>query len=955
MKIGTKISGFAIDHPRQVTLYMVLLTLVLGLLAALPSLWPERFPALHSIRIDTNPENMLPDDEPVRVFHDRMKKVFSLNDMIVVGVVNEEHQEGVFNPGSLAKIHSLTEFAKTLRWPAEDGSGQMVGIVEADLIAPSTVDNIRQESLGRVSFEWLMPAPPETQEQAVEVRKQAQNLPFLNGTLVSEDGRAVALYLPITSKDLSYRVYSRLQEKIAELGGPERFLITGLPVAEDVFGVQMFKQMAVSAPLAMLVIFLAMLLFFRKTVLTLPSVILAVVCTAQTMSLLIISGKTIHIMSSMIPIFIIPIQVLDDIHVISEFFDRYREGGDRKKILQEVMDTLFAPLLFTSLTTVAGFASLALTPIPPVQVFGIFVAVGVMLAFIWTITFIPAAIMLFPHRWIEDLAHVEQGGNRLTDWLTPLLHATGRFTFRHPRVIIAAALLLMLVAVYGISLIRVNDNPTKWFEPEHPIRVADRILNEHFGGTYMAYLTFAYTPPQQGLDEYADSLAGRLREKGDEPEPEGAGNAFAAVAGKAGSLAGSVGSEKELLAALEKFADEKYNSVPWEQSAAWDEVLTFLGRERLRHQVFKKPEVLRYIVGVEKMLDESRIVGKANTLPDIVRTVHRELFLGEEEKFTIPDSSDGVAQTLITFQNSHRTQDLWHLVTPDYQRTNMWVQLKSGDNRTMQQVVDRVAGHIDANPPPVELNHDWFGLTYINVIWQDKMVSGMLQAFLGSFLVVLLMMTFLFRSALWGMLSMIPLLLTIGLIYGIIGLVGKDYDMPVAVLSSLSLGLAIDYAIHFLARSRALQQQTGSWRRAVKKVFGEPARAISRNVIVVGVGFLPLLAAPLVPYQTVGIFIAAILFTAGIASLLVLPAAVTLLQEWLFPVTVSRKMSCNRASCIIAALAAAALIMINGHRFLAVGWTTLSLISGVVVAVLMIACWLLSRRSPCAGKPQAEN
>jgi hypothetical protein len=174
-------------------------------------------------------------------------------------------------------------------------------------------------------------------------------------------------------------------------------------------------------------------------------------------------------------------------------------------------------------------------------------------------------------------------------------------------------------------------------------------------------------------------------------------------------------------------------------------------------------------------------------------------------------------------------------------------------------------------------------LTYINVIWQDKMVSGMMQAFLGSFLVVLVMMTILFRSVLWGLLSMVPLTVTIGLIYGAIGLIGKDYDMPVAVLSSLSLGLAIDYAIHFLARSRMLQKQHKSWLKTVGPLFGEPARAISRNVVVVGAGFLPLLAAPLVPYKTVGVFIAAILLTAGAASLLILPSLITMLERWLFP------------------------------------------------------------------------
>jgi hypothetical protein len=176
----------------------------------------------------------------------------------------------------------------------------------------------------------------------------------------------------------------------------------------------------------------------------------------------------------------------------------------------------------------------------------------------------------------------------------------------------------------------------------------------------------------------------------------------------------------------------------------------------------------------------------------------------------------------------------------------------------------------------------WSGLTYINLIWQQQMVRGMAKAFLSSFVVVLIMMIFLFRSALWGFISMLPLTLTVGLIYGILGIIGKDYDMPVAVLSSLSLGLAIDYAIHFLARSRHLTRQLGSWEAARAAVFAEPARAIARNIVIVGVGFLPLLLAPLVPYQTVGVLIASILLLAGAASLLLLPALITVLEPWLF-------------------------------------------------------------------------
>lgn len=273
----------------------------------------------------------------------------------------------------------------------------------------------------------------------------------------------------------------------------------------------------------------------------------------------------------------------------------------------------------------------------------------------------------------------------------------------------------------------------------------------------------------------------------------------------------------------------------------------------------------------------------------------------------------------------------------------------------MEKAIEAVADYVAANPPPAGLEHQWFGLTYINVIWQDKMVSGMLQAFLGSFLVVLLMMTILFRSSIWGLLSMIPLTVTIGLIYGIIGLIGKDYDMPVAVLSSMTLGLAVDFAIHFLARARVLYERTGSWRETYPLVFGEPARAIARNVIVIAVGFLPLLAAPLVPYQTVGVFLASILLVSGAGTLLILPALIKTGEKLLFPKTRVCCITCQCATCIMSAVTFVALIVVNIRQFFAVGWTRLTWISLIVLAVLASLCGLMSYLEKCRAARESNQ
>lgn len=863
------LSEVAANRPKTVMWAAALLSLFFIVGVAVPSLWPEKVPYLAPLKIDTDPENMLSADEPVRKFHNARKKEYALNDMIVVGVVNKADPHGVFNVRSLRNIYDLGEYARTIGWTDEDGKKE--GVIAVDLIAPSTVDNIEQAGEGTVRFEWLMARLPETEEDAQGIADKAMNLPFLKDTLVSGDGKAMALYIPITSKNISYRVASQLKDKIATFDGTDQYYITGLPVAQDTFGVEMFIQMAISAPLAMLLIFLLMWYFFKKVTLVIAPMVVAMVSVILTMGLLVMTGHTVHIMSSMIPVFIMPIAVLDAVHILSDFFDAYPRYKDRRKVVDHVMTELSRPMFFTTLTTAAGFGSLAFTPIPPVQVFGVFIATGVLLAWVFTVTLVPAYIMLMKEESLEGFGIAEEDVSPTctfgeSSFLACLLQKTGLFTYRHAKLVLAGVLLLTGVAGYGISKIQINDNPVKWFSESHDIRVADKELNARFAGTYMGYLELS---PQDDLKaQFARDLTQALETRGDGPAQE----LLAALPGMNGDGA-----------RIRDFIYERQGSAQDDETYdAWDGISSLVDEAAAKTELFKQPDMLRYVEKLQDYLLTTHLVGKSNALPDVVKTVHRELFLGKNESFRIPDTQAAVAQTLITYQNSHRPDDLWHFTTPDYDKAVLWVQLKSGDNKDMSKVVELVDQFMANNPAPVAVNHAWFGLTYINVVWQQKMVAGMVNAFAGSFVMVLLMMVVLFRSVLWGILSMIPLTVTIAFIYGIIGLAGKDYDMPVAVLSSLSLGLAVDYAIHFLARSREAAKIHGPWKDTIGAVFGEPARAIARNVIVIGVGFLPLLAAPLVPYKTVGFFISAILLFAGAATLLILPALITVMEKYLF-------------------------------------------------------------------------
>jgi predicted RND superfamily exporter protein len=297
---------------------------------------------------------------------------------------------------------------------------------------------------------------------------------------------------------------------------------------------------------------------------------------------------------------------------------------------------------------------------------------------------------------------------------------------------------------------------------------------------------------------------------------------------------------------------------------------------------FQRPDILHEITAIQQVLERSGYVGKTNALPDVVKVVNRELRDGKDSNYKIPTTVPAVAQTLLQYQSSHRPQDLWHMVTPDFSSTAIWLQLKSGDNQDMAQVIGVLDNYLEEHSLPEDVELRWAGKTYINVVWQDAMVNGMLKSLLGAFVAVFMMMALLFRSIRLGLLAMVPLSLTILGVYGIIGWIGKDYDMPIAVLSSLTLGLSVDFAIHFIERTRALLRANGSFAVASEQIFEEPARAIARNAIVIAIGFTPLFFAPLVPYITVGAFMAAIMILSGISTLVLLPAMMSWAGPWLF-------------------------------------------------------------------------
>lgn len=754
-----KLTWLAMDWPKATIAVLIVLTVIFGA-------------QFTQINIDTDPENMLEADQPDRVLYDRVKREFGISDMIVLGITDER---GMFRPEPLAMVKRITEGILELR-----------GVITDDVISLTTTNDVRPGG-GMLNISRIMEQVPNSDAAGLLMHSRILANPMLADKLASRDATGIAIYIPIAQKDMAHDIGVSIDEIVKnELSEGQAYYLAGMPIAEDTFGVEMFQQMGIMAPIAGMVIFVLLLLLFRKLTFVLPAMAVAMFSVVWGMGLLIGTGFTVHIMSSMIPVFLMPIAVLDSVHILSEFYDRYPRIGDRRETLRQTMHALFRPMLYTSVTSAIGFGSLMLADIPPVRVFGGFVAFGIMAAWFLTITFIPASIMLIRE---DRLAAAFKAANSRKELLSRFLPVLGGVVVARRKLFMVIAAIFLAVGGFGISRLVVNDNPVNWFSKNHRLRVADREMNKLFGGTYMAYLIV-------------------------EGQEEG---------------------------------------------------------------VVKRPDVMAYMADLQRVLETDPVVGKTSSAADIISQIGYVLHDADPVYRELPTSAEELAQYLFLFQMSGDPGDLDNFVDYDYRLANIWVQLKRGENQDMARVERLLETFMAENPPPPGISVLWSGPTYINRVWQELMVVGMRNAIAGGFVAVFLLMVVLFRSLLLGLLSMIPLSFAIVLSYGLVGLAGKEYDMPIAVVSSLALGLSIDFAIHFIQRFRTQLAEVGDVDAAIKYMFGEPGRAISRNALVIIIGFLPMIFSTLGPYKTVGAFFALLMTFTALATIVLLPG---LLQSY---------------------------------------------------------------------------
>ncbi|MDO8312639.1 MAG: MMPL family transporter, partial [Sideroxyarcus sp.] len=456
---------FSIRRPKLVIWVTVSLTLLF--LTQLPS-----------IKTDTNPKHMLPENSDVRVWNDEVDKTFALyEDTIVVGVQNEA---GVLNRETLTRIARVTDAIINLE-----------GVASRDVNSFTTITNVTAEA-GTLKVGPLMPGAPKADAEVEALRTALFGNPLLVDRVISKDGKTTAIYVPLEKGANGAVIAGNIREIVAKEKGPEHYYVAGDPVARDTFGAEMFKLMGIFSPVAGMIMFIAIQFMFRNLSLSFTMMGVAMAAIIISMGSLIGAGYPVHIMSSMAPVFLMAIAT-DSIHIFNEFYFRYREKRNKLDAIRETMAAVSRPVRYTALATTAGFTVLLFMNIVPVQVFGGLIALGTVVLRLFSFSLIPAILTFVKE---EKIARAVEKESTELDRTSRFLRKLGEIGATRPQAIALAGLILVAVAIVGTTKIHVNNNLVAWFKESSEIRIADTAMNQALGGTSLGYLVVLANEPE---------------------------------------------------------------------------------------------------------------------------------------------------------------------------------------------------------------------------------------------------------------------------------------------------------------------------------------------------------------------------------------------------------------------------------------------------------------------------
>jgi predicted RND superfamily exporter protein len=433
-----KIARFTFRRFRLIIAFVVILNLI-----SLASFF--RF------ELDTDFLNLFTEGNPRAEEYDRLNEKYDIGEALSILI---EQEDSLLEKENLKAVYRLQERVKGLD-----------GVLEAQSFIP---DELSIDGYAVADVADFIVKHPDLMEDFIEDKY------FLADQFLSDDRSKGSIVVLLESDAVAADVLASLQELVQS----EEHLslsLAGNEVIKDTLWNYLLRIIFILPPCAIVLVLLIFFLVLRSFRFTILSVVPAGISVLWIFGTIFWSGMELNLVTVISPIFVLVVGSAYGLHYISHFMDNIPRYSDREQLTVETMRMVGVPIFLAAITTMAGFASLTWTQVPPMRQMGIFVSLGVGYAGFLAIFFLPAVMSR-----IELPAKLPQASESR---LTALVLAVSR----HKILIVASFAGIFVLSAFYIPRLNVVSNQLMFFRESSSISQTFDRVERYFGGAL--YLT----------------------------------------------------------------------------------------------------------------------------------------------------------------------------------------------------------------------------------------------------------------------------------------------------------------------------------------------------------------------------------------------------------------------------------------------------------------------------------
>ena len=746
---------------------------------------------------------------------------------------------------------------------------------------------------------WLATLPPGQERQRVRNELDDPTRNFVRG----QDGELVRKYHEyetdgktgwVDRSNSNDVVHAPAEFQPVALSGYE-FHVAGMPPFERNF-MDVGMADAKYIVLVMLLICAMLIVFFRSVVGIVAPMFVVFGSIVAMMGAVIGAGDLMNNLTAISPNMLTAVGIADAIHLVSAWAVLRGRYSDRETLIVEVIRLNALPVFLTTITTAIGFYSLTVSQILPVNMLGYTAGLGTLVAYLLSMTVVPALLSLVPVRGGAKEGDAEQPSSdsderstrseRLADWVL-----AKRVT------ILTVSGVLVAVTAFGMSRFAIDTDFRAMFPDDNRVMGDFHWIESRLGGVGDVEIVFNgmdTTTDLRAFDADRERLAElELAALGSEQHPEEFPVLSAEEDAELERLRATIatiersriGASAEFYAELERFERRLLDEMSEPGSAL--AVLT---------DITSPLDILRKINQVQNAnRAASYRVPDAADVSDDARVARLEFEPWTEEWIHTPgqDAASLIAQYLLQYENGARPgENLSTQISADRRFFRMQGRAKQAPTTLHQRAFDRIAAIAEEEFPRLagRVSSDVGGAPMSELVVSgktvlfsrtpDKFVRGFIESMGLALVIITLLIALIFRSIPVALISIVPNVLPILMPLSVFGLRKTPLDGPTILVASVALGVCVDDTIHFFSKFMRARRRGMDMRASLTYVYSQVGRALTTTTVVLVIGFAGLVFSDFRPNYMIGSLAVIMFVLAWIADMFVTPALLSFLPRY---------------------------------------------------------------------------